>query len=84
MSEPEKPILLRGQREKRDREHRKSECAVTLTDALDDHGTFDAVLVCAAVEGEGGTLIVRVYSANLNRFERLGLLADAKDALLRG
>lgn len=67
------------------RNHKASQKAgivATLTEAMDDHATFGAVMVIAMVEKDDGSSIVRVYAANLNRLERLGLLLDAQDALL--
>ncbi len=54
-----------------------------LTDALDDHATFDCVLVVAVIKGEGGERGIRVYSSDMNRLERLGLFEEGKDTLLQ-
>ena len=61
---------------------RKDGILKTLHDALDDHATFHSVIVSAVVKTDDNQFFVRVYSSNLNRLERLGLLLESEDALL--
>ena len=62
--------------------YRKDGILTTLNNALDDHATFNSVMVCAFVKSDDGHYFVRVYSSNMNRLERLGLLLESEDALL--
>jgi hypothetical protein len=60
----------------------QSSVCSTLNEALDDHAQLSMVVVAAVVKNPDGTSGIRVYSSLSNHFERIGLLEEAKDALL--
>lgn len=64
-------------------ERRMQGISDALEGALSEHSTFDSVMIVAVVKNDDGSTKVRVYSSDLNYFERIGLLEDGKDALLR-
>ena len=61
----------------------KESIRAALNDALEHLDEFSIVLVAAGVALEDGSSEVRVFSSASTRFERIGVLEDAKDAVLR-
>lgn len=63
-------------------ERRERGILETLEVAFDDHARFTCILIAVRVKNDDGTTRIEVSTANMNRFERIGLAEEAKQALL--